>query len=118
MFQNMSAGEILVLAFGGILALAAIISTVGGAAEKIVKAVKALRAPEEAQNGEIEEIKIRLSKLEGNLKTDEVQIKDSMQGTEALTEGMLALLDHALNGNNIDQMREAKKGIEAYLIHH
>jgi hypothetical protein len=31
---------------------------------------------------------------------------------------MLALLEHGINGNNIDQMREAKKGVETYLISH
>lgn len=114
----MTPGELLVLAFGGILALATIVSVIGGAIEKILAIATKAKAPEAQQNREIEEIKIRLSKVEGSLNTDEVQIKDSMRGMEALTEGMLALLDHALNGNNIDQMREAKKGIEAYLIHH
>lgn len=118
MFQNSTPGELLVLAFGGILALATIVSVIGSAIEKIIAIAKTAKAPEAQKNREIEEIKTRLSKLEESLKTDEAQISDSMQGMEALTEGMLALLEHGINGNNIDQMREAKKGIEAYLIHH
>lgn len=118
MFQNSTPGELLVLAFGGILALATIVSVIGSAIEKVLAIAKTAKAPEAHQNREIEEIKTRLSKVEGSLKTDEAQILDSIRGMEALTEGMLALLEHGINGNNIDQMREAKKGIEAYLIHH
>lgn len=118
MFQNMSAGEILVLAFGGILALAAIISTVGGAAEKIVKAVKALRAPEEAQNSEIEEIKNRLGKLERSLIADEKQLADAQACNRVLTIGMMAMLEHGINGNNVEQMQKARDGIEDYLVYH
>lgn len=44
MFQNMTPGDLLMLAFGGLLALASIVSTVGGAVEKIVKLRKAAKA--------------------------------------------------------------------------
>ena len=115
---NLSPGEIITLVIGGILALAGAVSTVGGAVEKIAKAVRAAKAPEKAQNDEIDEIKRRLDKVEIKLESDKKQIADSKECNHVLTQGMLALLEHGINGNNIDQMREAKKGVESYLINH
>lgn len=116
--ENFSTGEIVALVIGGILALAGAISTVGGAVEKIAKLAKAAKAPEQQQNHEIEEIKKRLDKVESKLDNDNIQIADAKECNHVLTKGMLALLEHGINGNNIDQMREAKNGVEAYLINH
>lgn len=114
----MTPGDLLVLAFGGLLALATIVSTVGGAVEKVVKLRKAAKEPENQQNAKIEDLENRLSKLENNLLTDEKQIKDSRECNRVLTEGMLALLEHGINGNNIEQMQNAKTGVQQYLINH
>ena len=101
-----------------VLTAASAIVLLSNAAEKIAKAVKAAKAPEQRQDDEISEIKTRLSKLETKLSKDEDQLKDTKECNRVLTEGMLALLEHGINGNNIDQMRKAKKGVESYLINH
>ena len=98
--------------------VAAAIILLANAGEKIVKATKAVRAPEQQQNAEIEEIKNRLDKVERKLDNDKVQIADAKECNHVLTKGMLALLEHGINGNNIDQMRDARNGVEAYLINH
>ena len=115
---NFTSGEIITLLIGGILALAGAVSTVGGAIEKIAKAVRVAKAPEAAQNAEIEDIKNRLGKIELKLENDKKAIDDAKECNHVLTKGMLALLEHGINGNNIDQMRDAKNGVEAYLINH
>lgn len=115
---NFSPGEIVTLLIGGILALAGAVSTIGGAIEKIAKAVRVAKAPEQQQNAEIDEIKGRLDKIESKLENDKRQIADAKECNHVLTKGMLALLEHGINGNNIDQMRDAKNGVEAYLINH
>ena len=116
--ENLTVGEIVTLLIGGILALAGAVSTVGGAVEKIAKAVRVAKAPEQAQNAEIEDIKTRLGKIELKLENDKKAIDDAKMCNHVLTKGMLALLEHGINGNNIDQMRDAKNGVEAYLINH
>lgn len=115
MFQNMTPGDLLVLAFGGLLAIATIVSTVGGAVEKVVKLRKAAKAPEVQQDAQIKDLATRIEKLERNMKQDEDQITDVRECNRVLTIGMLALLDHGINGNNIEQMQNAKAGVEAYL---
>ena len=116
--ENLTPGEIFAFAIGAVLALAGAVSTIGSAVEKIVKVVKAAKAPEQQQNAEIEEIKERLDKVERKLENDKQQIADAKECNHVLTKGMLALLEHGINGNNIDQMRDAKNGVEAYLINH
>ncbi len=101
-----------------ILAVASAIVLISNAVEKIVKAVKAAKAPEQRQNSEIEGIKARLSKIEGKLETDNNRINDARDCNHVLTKGMLALLDHGINGNNIGQMKEARHDVETYLINH
>ena len=112
--EHLTLGGVITL----VLALAGAVSTIGSAVEKITKATKAVRAPEQRQNDEIAEIKERLDKLESRQKKDESQIEVSKECNRVLTKGMLALLEHGINGNNIDQMRDAKNDVEAYLINH
>ena len=116
--ENFSAGGIAALVIGGILALAGAVSTIGGAVEKIAKAVRAARAPELRQNDEIQEIKNRLDKVERKLENDKKLIADSNECNHVLTKGMLALLEHSINGNNVDQMKEARADVNEYLINH
>ena len=101
-----------------ILAVASAIVLLSNAIEKIARGVKAAKAPEKRQNDEISEIKDRLNKIETKLENDKKQIDDSKECNHVLTKGMLALLEHGINGNNIDQMKDAKKDVNTYLINH
>ena len=101
-----------------VLAAASAIVLLSNAVEKIVKAVKVAKAPEKRQDDEIESIKNRLDKVEAKLEKDTEQIADAKECNHVLTKGMLALLEHGINGNNIDQMRDARNGVEAYLLNH
>lgn len=101
-----------------ILAVASAIVLLSNAAEKIVKAFRAAKAPEQKQNKEIEEIKTRLDKVEREMLKDEKQLKDARECNHVITKGVLALLDHGINGNNIDQMKEARQDVNQYLINH
>lgn len=101
-----------------ILAVASAIVLLSNAVEKIVKAAKAAKAPENAQNQKIAEIEARLDNLEREILRDEKQLKDARECNHVITKGVLALLDHGINGNNIDQMKDARQDVEAYLINH
>ena len=101
-----------------ILAVASAIVLISNAVEKIVKAVKVAKAPEDAQNQKIADLEERIKKVETKLENDKRQIDVIREGNHVLTKGMFALLEHGINGNNIDQMRDAKKDVETYLINH
>lgn len=101
-----------------ILAVASAIVLLSNAVEKIVKAVKVARAPENAQNQKISDLEDRLRKVEDKLENDKKQIAVIREGNHVLTKGMFALLEHGINGNNIEQMKDAKHDVEEYLINH
>ena len=101
-----------------ILAAASAIVLISNAVEKVVKAVKVAKAPETAQNEKISALEERVKKVEEKLESDKKQIAVIREGNHVLTKGMFALLEHGINGNNIDQMKDAKKDVEEYLINH
>lgn len=100
------------------LSVASAIVLLSNAVEKIAKAVKAAKAPENAQNEKISELEARIDGIERELSKDEKQLKDARECNHVITKGVLALLDHGINGNNIDQMKDARQDVEAYLINH
>ncbi len=116
--ENLTIGQTVIVVIGAILALCGAISTIGGAVEKIFKMVKTAKAPEQRQDDEIQGIKMRLDKVERKLENDKLAIADSKECNHVLTKGMLALLEHSINGNNLDQMKEARKDVNTYLINH
>ena len=116
--ENFTTGEIVTLVIGGILALAGAVSTIGGAVEKIVKVVRAAKAPELRQDDKISDIEKRLDRVERKLENDKTQIAASRECEHVLTKGMLALLEHGINGNNVEQMKAAKADVNEYLINH
>ena len=101
-----------------ILAVASAIVLISNAVEKIIKAFKAAKAPETSQNKKISDLEDRVKKVEEKLESDKKQIAVIREGNHVLTKGMFALLEHGINGNNIDQMRDAKHDVEEYLINH
>ena len=101
-----------------VLAVASAIVLISNAIEKIVKAVKVAKAPEVTQNKKILDLEERVKKVEEKLENDKKQIAVIREGNHVLTKGMFALLEHGINGNNIDQMKDAKHDVEEYLINH
>lgn len=127
----------LFLAFCGILlAVASFINTAGSAVEKVVKVWKAAKAPNAAQDSRLDDLETwrkemdtanlqaRMDDLEkwrgeaqGMLDKDKRSLDKINSGLEASYQVQLALLDHALNGNNVDQMLSARAGLYDHLTH-
>lgn len=116
--ELLSPSQIAVVAVGLLLALCGVIVTVGNAIEKIMKVVKAAKAPNEEQNEKINKLDNRLSTVERLLKNDDFRLKTMEQEHRAVLTSLLALLDHGLDGNNIDQMKAAKKELLFSLTNH
>jgi hypothetical protein len=100
----------------GILAAASAIVLLANAADKIVKIVQAAKAPNVRQDD-------RLAELEAWRKTVDQALTRDLSRFEALDEGervtqraLLALLDHGIDGNNIEQMQRAKEALQNHLI--
>lgn len=99
-----------------ILAGASAIVLLANAGEKIVRAVQAAKAPAVEQDKRLADLEKRMDAAEKKMIKDAEHmtvIDDSNRVTQV---ALLALLDHGIDGNNIDQMRHAKEELQAHLI--
>lgn len=132
--ENLSPGAIVLLVIGGLLAVSGFINQTGSALEKIVKAWKAAKAPNEAQDTRLDDLEAWRKEMEaanlparvdgletwktearGMLANDKRQLVEIHDGMRVSHLAQLALLDHALNGNNVSQMQDAKDALQKYL---
>lgn len=116
--EHITPWELCVAVVGGILALAGFINAVGSAAERIVKAWTAAKAPETSQNDRINKLEEDVREIKGKLRNDAAALEDNSKANHVTQEALLALLEHGLHGNNVEQMTKAKANLEKYLINH
>lgn len=84
-------------------------AVVGGAIAYIVKGAKFVTKPNTDQNKSIKDNCEKIKDHEERLTAQEEQSKLIMQG-------VLALLSHSIDGNNIEQMKSTKNDIQKFLI--
>lgn len=114
--ENLSLGETITIVIGCILALCGIISTVGGAIEKIAKAVRVAKAPNDLQNDRLTALEEWRKSVDRKLNADKLHLDSLDAGNRVTQLALLALLDHGIDGNNIDQMQHAKEELQSHLI--
>ncbi len=114
--ENMTPGQIAVITAGLLLAIAGAVNTIGSAMEKIVKLWKAAKAPNDDQNARLDALEQWRKDVDRKLNNDNDQLKALHLGLHAIYRANLALLDHGLDGNNIEQMKSAKKELLDQLI--
>lgn len=102
--------------WAAILAVASAIVLLANAAEKIIKGIQAAKAPSVQQNQRLEALEKRMGVVEKKLDKDQKHF-DAIDASNRVTQvALLALLDHGIDGNNIDQMQHAKEELQTHLI--
>lgn len=109
--QNFSANQV----WFSFAVVVVVLSAVLSLADKILSIRKKAKEPEDKQNDELAQIKKRLDKLEYKQKDLESHSDKIDSGIYVLMLGSLALLDHGLDGNNIEAMAQAKKKLQEHL---
>lgn len=99
-----------------ILAVASAVVLLSNAIEKIVKAWKAAKAPNDQQNDRLAALEAWKEKVDRRLNTDNDRLQDIDNGNRVTQKALLALLDHGIDGNNIEQMQHAKEELQEHLI--
>lgn len=97
--------------------------TISAAVTVVINAIKKLKEPENAQNDKIKETNERVSNIERKLESyDEFFNKDNKriaaieEGNRVTQKALLALMSHAINGNDVDKLKEAENALREYLI--
>lgn len=96
--------------------VATAIVLLANAAEKIVKAVKATKAPNDRQNERLDALEKWRVDVDQRLVNGNTHFDAIDAGNRVTQKALLALLAHGLDGNAVEQMKDAKKALEAHLI--
>ena len=108
---------------GFITAIGGAIVTIGAVITLIFKLANRIKAPEDKQNERLDAIEKRLDGIDEAqdlfrqyFTNDDNRFK-AIEKSNKITQGaLLALLKHALNGNDVNSLQDAEKQLEAYLI--
>ena len=82
----------------------------------IIKVVQKAKAPEHTQNERILALEKKVERFEQLFDNDNKRLIELERGNRVTQQALLALLSHALNGNDVDSLKEAKTKLENYLI--
>ena len=116
MLEPMTPGQIVAIILGLPLVASGAVHPLGSAAEKLFKFWKAAKAPNDDQNDRLDALEKWKQEVDRKLNSDNGQLKELNRGLHALYRSNLALLDHGLDGNNIEQMKSAKAELLDQLI--
>lgn len=110
--ENITPAQIWTMVLAGASALVLL----SNAVEKIVKAVKAAKAPNLRQDQRLEALEKWKETVDAKLARDNDRLGNIEEGNRASQRALLALLDHGIDGNNIKQMQDAKEALQDHLI--
>lgn len=110
--ENLTAGQV----WTAVLAIASAIVLLSNAAKAIATAWQAAKAPNAQQNARIDALERRMDSAEKKLDNDSKHFEAIDASNRVTQVALLALLDHGIDGNNIDQMQHAKEELQTHLI--
>lgn len=99
-----------------VLGICGALITLAGALAVIVNLVKKVKEPELVQNDRIDKIENDIKKIQHCLSIDKARLDNIEYGNTVSQEALLALLNHALNKDEVDSVKNAKQKLEKYLI--
>lgn len=99
-----------------VLAASSAVVLLSNAAEKIVKAWKAAKAPNVHQDERLDALEAWRKEVDRKLTADNDRLGTIDDGNRVTQRALLALLDHGIDGNNIEQMQHAKEELQNHLI--
>lgn len=96
--------------------IAAAIVLLANAAERIVATVKAAKAPNEKLGGRVGDLEKWRREVDERLLRGNTHFDTIDEGNRVTQRALLALLGHGIDGNNTEQMKQAKEALETHLI--
>ena len=99
-----------------ILGICGGIVTISAAITVLIKTVQKIKEPEKAQDARILALEEQVKKFNKFFDNDNKRLVELERGNTVTQQAILALLSHALNGNDEDSLKSAKSNLEQYLL--
>lgn len=78
--------------------------------------IKFAGTPNRSQNQRLDALETWKDKVDSRLKMGDDHFKAIDDGNRITQKAILALMKHAINGNDIDDLKKAEKSLEEYLV--
>ena len=98
-----------------ILGICGGIITIISAIKEVVGAGKAINRPNEEQNKRLDSLEARCDKYDQYFSADKQRIEDLEESLSVLMQGTFALISHAVNGNDVDKLKQVQQDMLKYL---
>lgn len=78
--------------------------------------IKFMGTPNRSQNARLDALEQWKKTVDQRLSTGDDHFKEIDNGNRITQKAILALMKHAINGNDIDSLKQAEKKLEEYLV--
>lgn len=99
-----------------VVAFCSAIVVISGAVHVLINLTSKMTAPNKLQNARLDAIEGKIDKHEELLKRDLLRFENVDEANRVTQRAILALLSHGIDGNNTDELKQAKKELQEYLI--
>jgi len=98
------------------LAICVAITTVSAAMAVLTKLIQKMKQPEKSQNERLDELERIVKRHDELFNSDNMRLGELEEGNKVTQQAILALLSHAINGNDTDKLTKARDTLQQYLI--
>lgn len=99
-----------------LLVLAGSVITIGGAGAVIIGLIKWAKKPDQTRDEKVKEHDETLKKHTELLERDHRRLQELEEGNKIMMQSMLALMSHSIDGNHIEDLKQARDDLQKYLI--
>ena len=92
------------------------ICTIAAAAAVFYKAIVKAQEPEHVQNQRLDALEKTVGEFKTYFDRDKKRLDSLDEGNRVTQQALLALMSHAINGNDIDRLSRARDDLEKYLV--
>ena len=89
----------------------------GGTVVTLIYALlKFAGTPNKSQNKRLDDLETWKKEVDRRLSTGDDHFREIDNGNRVTQKAILALMKHAINGNDVNELRKAEKALEEYLV--
>lgn len=92
------------------------VGTISGAGAALGSWLKKAKQPETEREERISKLEKTVTQHDTFFRSDKNRLDEIENGNRVMQMALLALLDHGIDGNNLEQMKQAKDDLQRHLV--